>query len=203
MTAAFGLKAAHYIRGRLRLKVETDMDMRVFFIFLSAAIKRVNKIKKAQLNRFAASVTLYFDDSGENDNARETLLVKLGSEIDFIMSLSNFANAYEEILNALCFDGADEMEINIEGNSISVAYPAQQVVKSFLASKPFAKDTVLPASVISAGLLTLLLAPALPTPAWLVLMIFGYSSLKQYESTKAIEQLLLQTLKPEQTTANG
>ncbi|MEO5360959.1 MAG: hypothetical protein H7843_11025 [Nitrospirota bacterium] len=201
MTAAFGLKAAHYIRGRLRLKVETDMDMRVFFIFLGAAIKRVNKIKKAQLNRFAASVTLYFDDSGDKTN--ESLIGKLGSEIDFIMSLSNFANAYDEIFNALCFDGADELEINIEGNSISVAYPAQQVVKSFLASKPFAKDTVLPASVISAGLFTLLLAPALPTPAWLVLMIFGYSSLKQYESTKTIEQLLLQTLKPEQTAANG
>jgi hypothetical protein len=202
MSAAFGLKEAHYIRGRLRLKVETDMDMRVFFIFLSAAVKRVKEIRKAQLNRFAASVTLYFDDG---EGGVDDLITKLGSQVDFIISRPNFTDTYGEILNALCFGEGGDMEITIEGDKkIAVRYLNGQTVKTFLgAGALFNKDTAISTTTLSAGLFALLLAPALPTPAWLVLLIFGYSSLKQYESTKVIEQLLLQSLKPEIPDTNG
>ncbi|MBF0457882.1 MAG: hypothetical protein HQK99_08310 [Nitrospirae bacterium] len=200
MNSAFELKAAHYIRGRLRLKVETCMDIRVFFVFLRAAIKSVKEIRKAQLNRFAASVTLYFDDSG---SVMDDLITKLGDQMDFIISLSNFTGTYEEILNAARFGEGDDIEIIIKDGKISINYLYGQATKETSGSTVFKKDTVFSATTISASLLTLLLAPGLPTPAWLVLLIFGYSSLKQYESNKVMEQLLVESLKSEKPATNG
>ncbi|MBF0488197.1 MAG: hypothetical protein HQK98_08570 [Nitrospirae bacterium] len=199
MTGTYKLKAVHHIKGRLRIKVETDMDMRVFFIFLGAAIKRVKEIKTAQVSRYAGSVTLYFDDRVCDAG---NLITRLSEQTDFIMSLPDFNATYEEILNALCCGGGDDMEITINGDGITVNYVYGQMIKTFSCSGVFRKDTVISTTTMSAGLLTLLLAPALPTPAWLVLLFFGYSSLKQYESTKVIEQLLVQSLKHEQEDVN-
>ncbi|MBF0554048.1 MAG: hypothetical protein HQK96_05745 [Nitrospirae bacterium] len=202
MTGTYKLKPAHHIGGRQRLKVETNMDMRVFFIFLSAAIKRVKEIKKAQFNRFAASITLYFDDGGRDTG---NLITRLTEQMDFIMSLPNFAGTYEEILDALCFGDSGDIEITIGGDEIAVNYVYGvygQTIKTFSRSGVFRKDTIVSATTLSAGLLTLLMAPALPTPAWLVLLFFGYSSLKQYESAKVTEQLLVQSLKHEEQDAD-
>ncbi|WP_420265204.1 hypothetical protein [Candidatus Magnetominusculus dajiuhuensis] len=199
MTGTYKLKAAHHIKGRLRLKVETDMDMRVFFVFFGAAIKRVKEIKTAQVSRYAASVTLYFDDRSCDAG---NLITRLSEQMDFIMSLPNFTGTYEEILNALCRGESGAIEITINGDEITVNDVYGQMIKTFSRSGVFRKDTVISATTMSAGLFTLLLAPALPTPAWLVLLFFGYSSLKQYESAKVIEQLLVQSLKHEQQDEN-
>ncbi|MCG6552015.1 MAG: hypothetical protein L7F77_06785 [Candidatus Magnetominusculus sp. LBB02] len=199
MTGAYKIEVAHYVSGRLRLRVETAMDMRVFFIFLHSAIGRVQDIKKAQYSRFAASVTLYFDNRFID---KGVIMARLSEQIDFIMSLPNFSGAYEEILNALCCGESDDIEITIKDDEVTVNYVYGQIIKTFSRSGVFKKDTVISATTMSAGLFTLLLAPALPTPAWLVLLFFGYSSLKQYESTKVIEQLLVQSLKHEKQDAN-
>ncbi|MEO5357235.1 MAG: hypothetical protein H7844_08050 [Nitrospirae bacterium YQR-1] len=197
MTAEFELVTAHYIRGRLRLRIKTDMDMRVFFIFLNAALKRVKEIKKAALNQYASSVTLFFDD---NVSDVDNLISKLSNQIVFIMSLPNFTNTYYEILNALCFGESDGIEVIIKDDKIATNYLQKRGWD--ISTDVFKKDTMISKTTFSAGVLTLLLAPALPTPAWLVLLIFGYSSFKQYESTKVIEQLLVQYLSPEKQDTN-
>jgi hypothetical protein len=176
-TIKIKLEVVHSIKGRARIKIASGFEPSVFFVVLEAGLHEIEEIKKAELSPYAQSVTIYF----KADVGLDVILEKLERILADITNDPAFSQRLEEIQDALAFAGRGSMNVFVRDKILMVTRDLDHAVKRITGNAVDLK-TMLPVTSLSAGLATLLLAPGLPTPTWLVLMIFGVTSFNMFKS---------------------
>ena len=175
-TIKIKLEVIHSIKGRARIKIASGFEPSVFFVVLEAGLHEIEEIKKAELNPYAESITIYFkEDVGLN-----VILEKLERILVDITNDPAFSERLEEIKDALAYAGRGSMNVFVRDKILMVSQDLDHAVKRITGNAIDLK-TVLPVTSLTAGLATLLLAPGLPTPTWLVLMFFGFTSFNMFK----------------------
>lgn len=165
------LEVVHLISGRARIKVGSEFDPAIFFVVVEAALNDIDEIERAELNPRAKSLTMYFRD-GHDFNM---ILDKLRSVLQTITSDPSFAERIEEIEYALKYSHRASVDVVVRDKILSVSRNLDHSVRK-VTGNVIDMKTLLPVSSFTAGIATLAVAPALPTPTWLVLLIFGFTA---------------------------
>ena len=170
------LEVVHYIPGRARIKIISGFDPFVFFVVVEAGLREIEEIKKAELNPYACSVTVYF----RKDVDVSLILEELKRILLNVTNDPAFPQQLEEIKEALTYADGGSMNVFVHDKILTVTRNLDDAVRRVTGNTMDMK-TAVSASSFSAGLATLLFAPALPTPTWLVLVIFGFTSFNVFK----------------------
>ncbi len=165
------LKVIHFIPGRARVKVDSGFDPKVFFYVLEAGLREVKKIKKADLNPYSQSITVYFG----KDVEIEVILKELMRILTDISNDPDFTNRMEDIKDALTYGHKANMDVVVRDRILRVSENLDHAVRH-MSGNAVDMRTAVPVTSVAAGVTALVLAPAWATPAWLVLLTFGITS---------------------------
>lgn len=176
-TVKIKLEVIHAIRGRARIKIATGLRPSVFFVVLEAVIREIEAIQQAQLNRYAESMTIYYPASV----GLPSILARLERMLLDITTDSSFTERVAEIEDALAYAGRESVDVFVRDKILMVSKNLDHAVKR-ITGNAIDMRTALPVTSMTAGVATLLLAPGLPTPTWLVLMIFGFTSFNMFKA---------------------
>jgi hypothetical protein len=165
------LRVIHSISGRARIKVDSQFDPKVFFLVLEAGLREVKAVRKADLNPYSQSITLFF----RKDLDVELILRDLKRVLTDITSNPEFPNRIEDIKEAMTYGDRNRMEVAVRDKILTVSENLDRTVKH-MSGNTVDMRTAVPVSSFAAGIGFLVLAPGLATPAWLVLLTFGITS---------------------------
>lgn len=165
------LEVVHLISGRARIKIESEFDPAIFFVVVEAALNDIDEIERAELNPRAKSLTVYFREG----NDFNLILDKFKNVLLNITSDPLFAERMEEIEYALKYPHRGSLDVVVRDKILSVSRHLDHTVRK-VTGNVIDMKTLLPVSSFTAGLATLAVAPTLPTPTWLVLLIFGFTA---------------------------
>jgi hypothetical protein len=190
------IEIVHYIKGRMRIIIHAPLDTRVLFMIIETILHEIEEIKRADLNNHTNSVTIIFLDKG----GARPLVQKLRDILYKVLKADSFKERYKELKTALNYYERNKIKIRIlEDYEIGIGYDDSKKIIRKGASMPLTESSAFSATTFSVGLGTLLLLPSLPTPAWLVILIFGYTTYKQMEQNRALslinEDIILKRLK--------
>ena len=179
------LEVVHSIRGRTRVKIHSGYEPVVFFIIIEATLNEIGEIKKAELNPFAQSVTLHY----QKDKSLDLILEKVKNVLFDITNEPSFLEQMTRIEESLRYANAANLQVKVRNKILTITNTMNNAVKRISRNNIDLK-TALPMSAFTAGITTLALAPSLPTPTWLVLLIFSFPSFGQTQSKGANSQVL-------------
>ena len=165
------LKVVHFIPGRARIKIDSGFDPKFFFVVVEAGLREIKEIKKAELNPYSQSVTVHFKESLDVD----VILEELKKILMGITNHSEFPQRLEDIKDALTYSNNESMDVSVRDKILMVSRNLDHAVKRITGNTVDMK-TALPVSSFATGIAALVFAPALATPAWLVLLTFGITS---------------------------
>ena len=165
------LKVIHFISGRARIKVESGFDPKVFFYVLEAGLREVREIKKADLNPYSQSITVYFGKDVDID----VILKALMRILTDISNDPDFSKRMEDIQDALAYGHKANMDVVVRDKILRVSENLDQAVRH-MSGNAVDMRTAVPVSSVATGIAALILAPGWATPAWLVLLTFGITS---------------------------
>jgi hypothetical protein len=165
------LKVVHFISGRARIKVDSGFDPKVFFYVLEAGIREIREIKKANLNPYSQSITVFF----RNDIDVEIILKELRRVLTDIAKDPEFPDRMEDIKDALTYGDKAGMNVVVHDKILSVSNNLDRAVRH-MSGNTVDMRTAVPVTSVATGVVALVLAPAWATPAWLVLLTFGITS---------------------------
>ncbi len=165
------LKVIHFISGRARIKVESGFDPKVFFYVLEAGLRELREIKKADLNPYSQSITVYF----HKDVDMDVILKELMRILTDISNDPDFSNRMEDIKDALTYGDKANMDVVVRDRILGVSRNLDQAVRH-MSGNTVDMRTAVPVTSVATGIAALVLAPAWATPAWLVLLTFGITS---------------------------
>jgi len=165
------LKVIHFISGRARIKVESGFDPKVFFYVLEAGLREVREIKKADLNPYSQSITVYFGKEVDID----VILKALMQILTDISNDPDFSKRMEDIQDALTYGHKANMDVVVRDRILRVSENLDQAVRH-MSGNAIDMRTAVPVSSVATGIAALILAPGWATPAWLVLLTFGITS---------------------------
>ena len=165
------LKVIHFISGRARIKVESGFDPKVFFYVLEAGLREVREIKKADLNPYSQSITVYFGKDVDID----VILKALMRILTDISNDPDFSKRMEDIQDALTYGHKANMDVVVRDRILRVSENLDQAVRH-MSGNAIDMRTAVPVSSVATGIAALILAPGWATPAWLVLLTFGITS---------------------------
>jgi len=171
------LEVVHSIRGRARIKIVTGLAPDVFFVVLEAGLNEIEAIKKAELNPYAESITIHH----KKDVGLSSILERLEHVLLDITSQPSFAERLAEIEDALAYAGRERVNVFVRDKILMVSRDLDHAVKR-ITGNAIDMKTALPVTSLTAGLATLLLAPGLGSPAWLVLIVFGFTSFNMFKT---------------------
>ena len=192
------LKVIHSISGRARIKVGSEFDPKVFFFVLEAALSEIKNIKKADLNPYSQSITIFF----RKDLEVALILQELKAVLTDITRDAEFSNRIEDIKDALTYGDKNRMNVVVRDKILTVSENLDRAVKH-MSGNTVDMRTAVPVSSFATGIAFLVLAPALATPAWLVLLTFGVTSFHLLkhdyrEAEVSVDPLLLRAPDAEQ-----
>lgn len=165
------MKVVHSIPGRARVIITSGFDSKVFFPVLEAGLAEVQAIKKAELNPFSQSATLFFRKTAKVDE----VLKELEQVLSDITDDPEFPQRLEDIKDILEYGHRRTMNVSVRNHILSVSHGLDRTVKR-MTGNTMDMRTAVPITSFASGLGLLLLAPGLPTPTWLVLVTFGITS---------------------------
>ena len=165
------LKVIHFISGRARIKVESGFDPKVFFYVLEAGLREIREIKKADLNPYSQSITVYFGKDVDID----VILKALMRILTDISNDPDFSKRMEDIQDALAYGHKANMDVVVRDKILRVSENLDQAVRH-MSGNAVDMRTAVPVSSVATGIAALILAPGWATPAWLVLLTFGITS---------------------------
>lgn len=165
------LTVIHFISGRARIKVESGFDPKVFFYVLEAGLRELREIKKADLNPYSQSITVYFHKDVDID----VILKELMRILTDISNDPDFSNRMEDIKDALTYGDKANMDVVVRDRILGVSRNLDQAVRH-MSGNTVDMRTAVPVTSVATGIAALVLAPAWATPAWLVLLTFGITS---------------------------
>jgi len=165
------LKVIHFISGRARIKVESGFDPKVFFYVLEAGLREIREIKKADLNPYSQSITVYF----HKDIDIDVILKELMRILTEISNGPDFSNRMEDIQDALTYGDKANVDVVVRDRILGVSRNLDQAVRH-MSGNTLDMRTAVPVTSVATGIAALVLAPAWATPAWLVLLTFGLTS---------------------------
>ena len=165
------LKVIHFISGRARIKIDSGFDPKVFFFVLEAGLREIREIKKASLNPYSQSITVFF----KQDIDVEIILKEMRRVLTNITNDPEFSDRMEDIKDALCYGDKAGMDVVVRDKILTVSQNLDQAVKN-MSGNTVDMRTAVPVSSVATGIAALLLAPGWATPAWLVLLTFGITS---------------------------
>ena len=165
------LKVIHFISGRARIKVESGFDPKVFFYVLEAGLREIREIKKADLNPYSQSITVYFGKEVDID----VILKALMQILTDISNDPDFSKRMEDIQDALTYGHKANMDVVVHDRILRVSENLDQAVRH-MSGNAVDMRTAVPVSSVATGIAALILAPGWATPAWLVLLTFGITS---------------------------
>ena len=165
------LKVIHFISGRARIKVESGFDPKVFFYVLEAGLREIREIKKADLNPYSQSITVYFGKDVDID----VILKALMRILTDISNDPDFSKRMEDIQDALTYGHKANMDVVVHDRILRVSENLDQAVRH-MSGNAIDMRTAVPVSSVATGIAALILAPGWATPAWLVLLTFGITS---------------------------
>lgn len=165
------LKVIHFISGRARIKVESGFDPKVFFYVLEAGLREIREIKKADLNPYSQSITVYFGKDVDID----VILKALMRILTDISNDPDFSKRMEDIQDALTYGHKANMDVVVRDRILRVSENLDQAVRH-MSGNAVDMRTAVPVSSVATGIAALILAPGWATPAWLVLLTFGITS---------------------------
>ncbi len=165
------LRVIHFISGRARIKVQSEFDPKAFFYVLEAGLREIREIKKADLNPYSQSITVFF----RNDIDVETILKELQRVLTDIANDPEFPDRMEEIKDALAYGDKSGMNVVVRDKILNVSNNLDQAVRH-MSGNTMDMRTALPVTSVASGIAALVFAPAWATPAWLVLLTFGLTS---------------------------
>jgi hypothetical protein len=163
------LEVVHLIKGRARIVIKSEIEPEVLFLVMQAALQEIRGISKADFNPWAQSVTIYFkaDDP-------YAIFDKMKEVLEGIVCDPLFPQRLAQIEDAVEHGSRDSINVTVRDHILSVSTTLDRAVKKMTGNAIDLK-TLLPVTSFTAGLMTLALAPGLPTPTWLVLVIFGFT----------------------------
>ena len=165
------LKVIHFISGRARIKVDSGFDPKVFFYVLEAGLREIREIKKADLNPYSQSITVYFGKEVDID----VILKALMRILTDISNDPDFSKRMEDIQDALAYGHKANMDVVVRDKILRVSENLDQAVRH-MSGNAVDMRTAVPVSSVATGIAALILAPGWATPAWLVLLTFGITS---------------------------
>ena len=165
------LKVIHFISGRARIKVDSGFDPKVFFHVLEAGLREIREIKKADLNPYSQSITVYFGKEVDID----VILKALMRILTDISNDPDFSKRMEDIQDALAYGHKANMDVVVRDKILRVSENLDQAVRH-MSGNAVDMRTAVPVSSVATGIAALILAPGWATPAWLVLLTFGITS---------------------------
>lgn len=165
------LKVIHLISGRARIKVDSGFDPKVFFYVLEAGLREIREIKKADLNPYSQSITVFF----RNDIDVEIILKELRRVLTDIANDPAFSDRMEEIKDTLTYGDKSGMDVVVRDKILNVSNNLDLAVRH-ISGNTVDMRTAVPVTSVATGIAALVLAPAWATPAWLVLLTFGITS---------------------------
>ena len=165
------LKVIHFISGRARIKVDSGFDPKVFFYVLEAGLREIREIKKADLNPYSQSITVYFGKEVDID----VILKALMQILTDISNDPDFSKRMEDIQDALAYGHKANMDVVVRDKILRVSENLDQAVRH-MSGNAVDMRTAVPVSSVATGIAALILAPGWATPAWLVLLTFGITS---------------------------
>lgn len=165
------LKVIHFISGRARIKVDSEFDPKVFFYVLEAGLREIHEIKKANLNSYSQSITVFF----KKDIDVEIILKELRRVLTDIINDIEFPDRMEDIKDALTYGDRAGMNVVVCDKILNVSHNLDRAVRH-MSGNTLDMRTAVPVSSVATGIAALVLAPAWATPAWLVLLTFGITS---------------------------
>ena len=165
------LKVIHFISGRARIKVDSGFDPKVFFFVLEAGLREIREIKKASLNPYSQSITVFF----KQDIDVEIILKEMRRVLTDITNDPEFSDRMEDIKDALCYGDKAGMDVVVRDKILTVSQNLDRAVKN-MSGNTVDMRTAVPVTSVATGVAALVLAPAWATPAWLVLLTFGITS---------------------------
>ena len=165
------LKVIHFISGRARIKVDSGFDPKVFFYVLEAGLREIREIKKADLNPYSQSITVYFGKDVDID----VILKALMRILTDISNDPDFSKRMEDIQDALAYGHKANMDVVVRDKILRVSENLDQAVRH-MSGNAVDMRTAVPVSSVATGIAALILAPGWATPAWLVLLTFGITS---------------------------
>ena len=173
------IEVVHHIKGRARIKIGSAYDPRIFFMVLEAILHKIDEVKKAELNTHAGSITIYFKE-------KVTLSLILEKLKTILLSLTSdplFDECLEEIEDAVKYSQPGSVSVVLQDKMFGIKHNVDNSVENGTGQMMDMK-TAIPGTAFAAGLATLLLAPALPTPTWLVLFVFSFTSFTQLNGVR-------------------
>ena len=165
------LKVVHFIPGRARVKIDSGFDPKFFFIVVEAGLREIKEIKQAELNPYSQSITVHFKESLDVD----VILEELKRILTGISNHPEFPQRLEDIKDALTYSDNGSMNVSVRDKILMVSRNLDHAVKR-ISGNTVDMKTALPVTSFATGIATLVFAPALATPAWLVLLTFGITS---------------------------
>lgn len=165
------LEIVHSIRGRARIRVRSQHDPAAFFVVIHATLQELEEVRRVELNPYARSVTLHFPRS----ESLESVLERWKSLLFSVMSDPSFPDHLEQIEESQKLADGNGLHVRVRDRILTLTRTVDHAVKR-VTGNTLDMRTALPVGAFTAGVATLALAPALPTPTWLVLLIFSFTS---------------------------
>ncbi len=119
------LKVVHSIPGRARIKIESQLDPKVFFFVLEAGLKEVQAIKKAELNPHSKSITVFFRKNLDV----AVILTELEQVLSEVTNDPDFFKRIEDIRDILAYGNKDHMEVSVRNSILTVSHNLDRAVK--------------------------------------------------------------------------
>ncbi|MBF0120721.1 MAG: hypothetical protein HQK79_17980 [Desulfobacterales bacterium] len=171
------LEVVHKMSGRVRVKIKSHLEPSIFFMIIESVLPEIKKIKRAELNRYAQSITIYFK---QNDNLDEIL-----EELKTLITMAISDPILKERLEEIKYEKLNTGNVILRDKILTINNGLNDTVKNFTGNITDMKMTITTGSFL-AGLGMLVLAPEFATPAWLVLLIFSTTSFNQANSSNKI-----------------
>jgi|GEM_PF-1033153 len=165
------LRVVHSIPGRARVKITSGLDPKIFFLVLEAGLREMPTVKKAELNPYSQSATLFF----KKDLDVAEVLEEMEQFLTDITDDPAFPRRLEDIKEILEFGDKETMHVSVRNHILTVSHSLDRTVKR-MTGNTMDMRTAVPITSFASGVGFLLLAPGLPTPTWLVLVTFGITS---------------------------
>ncbi len=163
------LEVVHLIEGRARIVIKSEIEPAVLFLVMEAALQEIREIRRAEFNPWAQSVTIYF-----KENDPYTIFDKMKEMLEGIARDPLFPQRLAQIEDAVEHGSRASVNVAARDHILSVSTTLDRAVKKMTGNALDLK-TLVPVTSFTAGIMTLALAPGLPTPTWLVLVIFGFT----------------------------
>ena len=171
------IEVVHQIKGRARIKVKSPFEPSTFLMVIGAVLKEIEDVKRFELNQLAMSVTIYFK-SHIDLNA---ILAKLNDILLEVTADPSFNECMSELQDTSRYAHLDDACVTVRGKILELSHPTDGNARNVPGTGAgiTSMKTIVPAAALTAGVATLALAPALATPAWLVLLAFSFTSYNQ------------------------